>query len=62
MTTTMHRRLDRLSARVRPPARAIRRAICSTDDEVDAARASKAPGEFLIIRRIVTPGGEHGGD
>ena len=60
MTPMLHRRLDALEQRAAITATRWRRVICRTEDEADAARASAKPGEGVIIRMIVTPGGGDG--
>lgn len=60
MTPLLHRRLDALEQRAAITATRWRRMICRTEVEADAARASAKPGEGLIVRMVVTPGGEHG--
>jgi len=55
--TTMHRRLHDLERRTVIAATRWRRVICRTEAEADAARASAKPGEGVIIRMIVAPGG-----
>jgi len=60
MTPMLHRRLCELEQRAAVAAVRWRRVICRTDAQADAARASAKPGEGVIIRMIVTPGGGDG--
>ena len=53
--TNLSRRLAVLEDKQRPAHLTVRRVVCATPAEAAAARASVKPGEFLILRTLVTP-------